>query len=107
MIERTVIIIALILLAGSLSCQDSDVAKVNRRIKSAFPLNSSYQRVITVLDSLKIEHSQYDPTAHTIKAIIRETSRGAMVIESVQIVFVFDSLGNLQSHKIKQGFTGS
>jgi hypothetical protein len=64
------------------------------------------QRVVSVLDSMKIEHSMYDPKTKQIVAIIRDVSRTTSARRAIQLVFVFDDQARLLSHTAKDVFTG-
>jgi hypothetical protein len=63
-------------------------------------------RVVSVLDSMKIQHSPSDAKTRQILAIVRDVSRTASTRRAIQLVFVFDDRARLLSHTAKDVFTG-
>lgn len=82
------------------------VGDIERRIGSAIPHGTHQSRVLAILDSLKLEHSEFSPTSRTIAATVPDSSKKGIVTRSFHIIFSFDSAGALSSHTTRELFTG-
>ncbi len=82
------------------------VAQVDQQIADALPVGTDQARALTVLDSLKLEHSAFNQKTQTIAAMIPDSSKKGMITRSFHIVLHFDSAGKLTSHTTQELFTG-
>jgi hypothetical protein len=93
----------------SLGCGGSGlkVADVEGMLKERLPVGSSSQQVSAVLDSMKVEHSAYDPAKRDMLAMWRRTKRSLFDEQSIQAQFQFDEGGRLVSYNVEELSTGS
>jgi hypothetical protein len=91
---------------GSCAHKKVTAEQVERRISTAVPAGTERNRVLAILDSLKLEHSAFDEKTRTIAAMVPDSSKKAMITRSFHITLVFDTAGRLSSHTIKEIFTG-
>lgn len=83
------------------------VAQVDELLREHTPVGTSHERVVTVLDSLNVEHSPFDPQERYVLAIWRVTARSVFVHTSIQARFSFDEGGRLLEYELKELFTGT
>lgn len=105
-VRVTTMFVALLM---SLGCGGSGlrVADVEGMLKERIPVGSSTQHVGAVLDSMKVEHSPYDPAKRDMLAIWRRTKRSLFDEQSIQAHLQFDEAGRLVSYNVKELSTGS
>jgi hypothetical protein len=82
------------------------VADVDQQVNAALPVGTERARVLTVLDSLRLDHSDFDEKTRTIGAKMEDHRKKGIVTHSFHITFVFDSTSKLVSHETKELFTG-
>lgn len=77
-------------------------------LKSAIPLQSTPDRVISYLDRKKIEHSSYSSgkSGGTIRAIIHHSSKWDVVYADYGVAFNFDKSDRLTAIEIQEHLTG-
>ena len=80
--------------------------KLDADLSTTLPIGVDQQRVVTALDSMRIEHSNFDPGTKTITGIVRDVSRTATTRRAIQLVFIFDEQAKLRTHTAKDVFTG-
>lgn len=80
--------------------------KLGRIINNKVQHGTSWQEVISFLDSMKIEHSTYDKEKKVIKGILRDTSGNFLIKGSIVLQFFFDEKGQMMNYTIKEIFTG-
>jgi len=61
---------------------------------------------VATLDSLGVEHSEYDRLTRTVDAIIRQTAESFLVEEAVQMRFTFDENDRLARIAFDEVATG-
>jgi hypothetical protein len=81
------------------------VGDVELRVGTALPVGTDRARLVMVLDSLKVEHSDVDKKTRSIGARVWDPQTG-IITSSFHITFAFDSTGKLVSHTTKELFTG-
>jgi hypothetical protein len=91
-----------------LACGHSrtSAAKLDGVISEVLPVGTDRERVVTVLDSMRIEHSAFHSSTDTIIAIVRDVSRTLTTRQDIQVVFKFDHQGKLHAHTVEDIFTG-
>lgn len=82
------------------------LAEVDQRVAGALPAGAGRARVLSILDSLKVEHSDFDEKTRMIVAVVPDSAKRGIVTRSFHFTFVFDSTGKLVSHTVKELFTG-
>jgi hypothetical protein len=102
------ILSAALVVATSTSCGKSEdqSLRIRASIERAVPLGRDPTRAIAILDSLRIDHAQYDRSARQIRAIARNVSHNWIVRTDLQITMQFDSTGKLASRVFKPVYTG-
>ena len=83
------------------------VAQVESVLRERTPAGVGHERVITVLDSLEVEHSAFNPQERYVLAMWRKTSRSMFVDKSIQARFLFDDGGRLIKYEVKELSTGT
>lgn len=105
-IALVTIVAAAIAATGACTKHRITTSQVNAVLARTLPVGSSPQRVVIVLDSLKIEHSAYDLRDWTLRGTIRRASKSLTTEGCVQLQFAFDEHGRLVGHTTTEGFTG-
>lgn len=80
--------------------------KLEEALGRQLVLGSDYRTVSATLDSLKIEHSAYQPRDRRIHAIVRNTRSDGLVSASLAIVLTFDGAGRLRVRDFNEVYTG-
>jgi hypothetical protein len=96
----------LLLGCGSVKPSAKDV---ERDLTKAVPLQSTPVQVLDYLSGQKIEHSQYLRDAvqgNSIHAVVRDTSKWAIVKTDCGIVFRFDDHDRLVAYDVREHYTG-
>lgn len=96
------------ILIGIRSCggRTLSVADVDAMVVRFTPIGATPKQVTTTLDSLQIEHSDYDPHAHFLQAKVTDPHSKGLVTHAFQVKFFFDTNNVLMSHATKEVFTG-
>ena len=94
--------IATTLYACAQSTPMDRTAEAKRMVTREVPLGMQREAVLAKLDSLKIPFTALD-TLH-VRALVRNTSRSAFAIGSLQVILTFGSDGKLQRHEFKEMF---
>lgn len=79
---------------------------VRAQLDAALPDGISSERAVSILDSLQVEHSGYNPESRRILAIARNTSRTATTRGALQVELRFDAQGRLQQREFREVLTG-
>lgn len=83
-----------------------DTAQLLASINQSVPIGVGHERGIEALDSLGIEHSDFDPSRSHILAIARGVKKGLITRTDIQLTFGFDSTGVLTSIRTEEVHTG-
>lgn len=81
------------------------VAEVDARLKNRLPAGVHHTRVAAVLDSLKVERSEYDQEARKIYAVWRRTRVELFSEYGIEGRFSFDDRGALVDYELEETFT--
>ena len=132
------VVILLSLLYWTLSCESSNSERgslgttkeeIQLRLDEKLRKGATSKEVLTVLDQLKVDHSDYlnrpvlDPdlvaqldqvnaggptylNTRRIQAIVRDVKRNFPVSESIQIIFLFDEHDKFVKYELRSIFTG-
>jgi hypothetical protein len=95
-----------VLSLGACGPRKMTVSDVDTRMNEAVPVGTEQGRVLAILDSLRLEHSEFDEKSSTIAAMVPDTVKNGVVTRSFHITFFFDPAGKLSSHTTKELFTG-
>jgi hypothetical protein len=77
--------------------------ELNTELNQAVPHLSDPGRVIAVLDSLQIQHTEFDPSTRAIRASVRDSASTLLHRRTIQLAFVFDGQGRLRQRSIHTG----
>src|SRR5579862_2003309 len=92
---------------GGCSGSGMTAAELDQRISARVTVGMDPRRVLAVLDSMGIEHSEYEPKTRSVMAVVPDKRQfGRIVTRSLHIAFRFDSAGTLTSHSVSELFTG-
>ena len=83
------------------------VTQVDSLLRAHIPTGASHEHVITVLDSLHVEHSPFNPQDRYVLAMWRKTARSMFEDRSIQARFLFDGYGRLLKYELKELSTGT
>jgi hypothetical protein len=78
---------------------------VRTTVERFIPLGSSPESTLRVLDSLKVEHSQYG-TNRVITANFGASQSKGLVSGAIYVTLYFDTSNHLTRHDVKEYLTG-
>jgi hypothetical protein len=81
-------------------------AKVKALLERVTPIGTNADRVISVLDSIRVEHSDLSPKSRTIYANFGRPTRGLWVSGSIYVEMHFDESGRLTARDVREILTG-
>jgi hypothetical protein len=106
MLQNVGLFLSVLSLSGGCGQKKLTVAEVDERVGNAVPAGTERARLLAVLDSPKMEHSDFDEKTRTIATSVPDNAKTGIVTRGFHLTFNFDSAGKLVSHAIRELFTG-
>lgn len=107
-LARSLVLVALCVAIGACHGRRVNTTRdqVESRIRSSIPSGSDVAHALATLDSMGVEHSEYDPATRTVDGIIRRTAESFLVEDAVQMRFTFDENNRLARISFDEVATG-
>jgi hypothetical protein len=101
----TVAVLALSALGFACNRRQMTLAEFEVQLDRVVPAGTSLDRVLVVLDSLRMPHAAYDPNSRALRARLSQPPKQG-ISRTFQVTFNFDERQKVVSRDVRERFTG-